>query len=75
MDTGTKVYDIRCYAVPTFKTPEQYVREKLKMLRGEMLIEPTADELNHLVELQTEGDIDRAVHSIIARHWNELEGR
>ena len=51
MDTENKTYDIRCYAVPTFVTSEQYVREKLKMLRGEMLIEPTEKELDHLFEL------------------------
>jgi hypothetical protein len=75
MQTENRVYDIRCYAVPSFKTPDQYIKEKLKMLRGEMFIEPTKEELDHLFELTDEGDIDRAVHSIIARHWNELEGR
>lgn len=52
-----------------FKTPEQYTNFKLDMLRKEMYINPTEDEIKHLRTLKTCGDIDRAVHSIIDRHW------
>lgn len=55
-----------------FKTPEQYVDFKLEMLRNEMYIEPTDKEVAHLRELKTMGDIDRAVHSIIERYWDEV---
>ena len=58
--------------LPEFSSPERYVRAKLKMLRNEMLIEPTDAEVLHLYELKTETAIDNAVHSIIARHWDEL---
>ena len=54
-----------------FKSPEQYVKGKLKMLRKEMYIQPTDAEVAHLNELKTMGDIDRAVHSIIERHWSD----
>ena len=58
-------------AVPTFRTPKQYVREKLKMLRTDMEIKPTKEEIAHLKELKTQGDIDRAVHDIIKRAWSD----
>lgn len=53
----------------TFITPEQYVEDKLEMLREEMYIYPTYDEVKHLKSLKTETSIDNAVHSIIDRHW------
>ena len=53
-----------------FESPELYVDFKLKMLRKEMYIEPTEPEVAHLKELKTMGDIDRAVHSSIDRHWS-----
>lgn len=52
-----------------FRNPKQYVECKLKMLRKHMYIEPTYDEILHLKTLKTRGDIDRAVASIIDRHW------
>lgn len=53
----------------TFVTPEQYVEDKIEMLREEMYIKPTDDEIAHLKTLKTEVSIDNAVHSIIDRHW------
>lgn len=53
-----------------FITPKQYADFKLVMLRKEMYIDPTEDEIAHLYELKTEGDIDRAVHTIIERAWS-----
>ena len=55
----------------TFKTPEQYVNRKLKMLNNEMYIYPTKDEIAHLRTLKTRIAIDNAVHSIIDRYWCE----
>ena len=55
-----------------FETPEQYVDFKLVMLRNDMYIEPTEDEVAHLKTLKTETAIDNAVHSIISRHWSEF---
>lgn len=51
---------------------DRYVDAKLKMLKCEMLIEATDEEINHLYSLKSETAIDNAVHSIIARHWDEL---
>lgn len=56
---------------PKFDSPEEYLKSKLRMLEYEMYIHPTQKELDHLRELKTRGDIDRAVHSIIDRHWSE----
>lgn len=66
-------FDVRCGAVPDFRNPKQYLREKLKILRDDMRIKPTWQELDHLNTLKTEGDIDRAIHSIIERAWSKYE--
>ena len=62
------VSDDRWFA--KFKTPEQYIEEKLKMLRYDMCIDPTEEELAHLSELTTEIAIDNAIHSIIDKYWS-----
>lgn len=54
----------------TFVTPGQYVEDKVAMLREEMCINPTSEEIEHLKTLKTEVSIDNAVHSIIDRHWS-----
>ena len=66
-----RYFDLRCGAVPDFKNPKQYVKEKLRILRDDMCIHPTVLEVDHLKSLKTEGDIDRAVHTIIERHWSK----
>lgn len=53
-----------------FKNPKDYVNRKLRMLRDDMWIEPTKEEIDHLYSLKTRGDIDRAVHSVIDRAWS-----
>ena len=52
-----------------FKDPQQYIEAKLKMLRKDMRITPTQEELDHLTGLTTATAIDNAIHSIIDRHW------
>ena len=63
-------FDIKTGAVPEFLNPKQYVDEKLQILQVDMYICPTSDEIDHLYTLKTQGDIDRAVHTIIERHWS-----
>ena len=70
--TGRKHGQYSEGCLPEFISADRYVMAKLKMLRYEMLIEPTHEEITHLYELKTETAIDNAVHSIIARHWDEL---
>ena len=70
MEKTLSKFDLRTGAIPPFVTPEQYVDAKLVMLEGEMYIHPTFEEIAHLRSLKTEGDIDRAVASIIHRHWD-----
>ena len=70
-ETDATVY-LRCGAVPVFVNPEQYVGMKLDMLRKDMKIKPSKEEVEHLYSLKTEGDIDRAVCSIIGRHWADF---
>ena len=54
---------------PLFKTPEKYIKEKVRILRRDFCIEPTQDELYHLNKLTTQIQIDNAILSIINRHW------
>lgn len=54
-----------------FKNPKQYVKAKLKMLRNDMFIKPTEEEIEYLYSLKTDVAIDNAVHSIIDRHWDK----
>lgn len=54
---------------PVFKTPEKYLKEKLKILSRDFHIEPTETELEHLKTLATQISIDNAILSVIARHW------
>ena len=68
---SSSYFDMRCGAVPDFITPEQYVDEKLEMLTVDMCIVLDDEEVRHLRTLKTEGDINRAVQSIIERHWSK----
>lgn len=54
-----------------FKDCAQYIDAKLTMLRKEMYIQPTDEEVLHLSKLRNKIAIDNAVHSIIDRHWGE----
>lgn len=51
---------------------ESYYKSKIKMLRKDMQIEPTVEEIRHLRSLKTVIAIDNAVHNIIERHWSEF---
>lgn len=70
---GTQGYDcerqIKAKWLIEFENPRQYVDDKLKMLQTEMYIQPTYEEIKHLYSLKTEGDIDRAIKTIINNHW------
>lgn len=54
-----------------FENPEQYIEFKLTMLRKDMMIEPTEEEIAMLRSKTTERDIDRACLAIINRAWSE----
>ena len=68
-ESESTYFDLRTGAVPEYLNPRQYVKEKLKILRRDMYIDPTKAEVDHLYSLKTQGDIDRAVHTIIERAW------
>lgn len=55
--------------IPKFENPNQFIEEKIKMLRKEFRIRLTNEEINHLYELKTEVDINAAVKTIINNHW------
>lgn len=54
-----------------FTSPEKYIKEKLRMLRKDMYIEPTLEELQNLNSKTTEVEIDAAVRKIVARAWSD----
>ena len=54
---------------PSFKNAKQYAKAKLKMLVNDFCIHPTETEIEHLYELSTESEINRAVRQIINNHW------
>lgn len=55
---------------PQFKTPEKYIKSKLKILSRDFHIEATEEEVRHLKILKTQIAIDNAVLSIINHHWD-----
>lgn len=55
---------------PIFKTPEKYVKDKLRILKRDFCIEATYEEVSHLKTLTTQTSIDNAILSIINRHWD-----
>ena len=54
---------------PQFKDKRQYVQAKLKILVSDFRICPTKKEIEHLYELSTESEINRAVRQIMNNHW------
>ena len=56
-----------------FITPEQYINEKLNMLRKDFRICPTRDERRRLESCKTEISIDNVVKSIILHHLEDEE--
>ena len=50
---------------PTFLTPEQYIKAKLKILHRDFYIDPTEAEIKHLYELKTQTAIDNAILTLI----------
>lgn len=48
----------------------KYVKQKLKMLKCDFLIEPTKDDVDNLMALNSEQAIDKWVVKIIKDHWN-----
>lgn len=55
---------------PIFRTPEQYIEQKLKILKRDFCVTATEAEVAHLNTLKTQIEIDNAVLSIIAHHWD-----
>lgn len=55
-----------------FINAKNYVDRKIRMLRQDMEIEPSGDEIKHLYSLKTRGDIDRAVAGLINKAWDNF---
>lgn len=55
--------------VPEFTTPEKFIEAKVKILREHMCIDLTDDDIAHLREYRTEGEINAAVKGLINKYW------
>lgn len=55
--------------IPEFITPEKYIDAKVKMLQEHMCIDLTDEDISHLYEYRTEGEINAAVKGIINKYW------
>lgn len=52
-----------------FTTVDRYVNYKLKILRNDMYINPTWEEISHMRDCQTRGAVDAAFRSLITKYW------
>ena len=50
-------------------TPEEYVKFKVKILKRDMCVTPTSEEMKKLYSLTDRSDIDRAVRAILDSRW------
>ena len=55
---------------PMFRTPRQYAKAKIEILKNDFYVNPTKEEEAHVYTLQTRIAIDNACQSIMDRHWN-----
>lgn len=51
--------------MPRQITLQNYINQKIKILKNQFIIPLTFDEINHFYELQTKDDVDRYSHKII----------
>ena len=49
---------------------EQYIDEKINLLKKHLMIKLTNKEITYLKSLTTEIQVDNAAKSIIKKHWN-----
>ena len=55
--------------VPEFTTPAKFIEDKVKILKEHMQIDVTDEDIRHLYEFKTEGEINAAVKGIINKYW------
>lgn len=54
-----------------FIDAQQYVFERVYILRNDFLIYPTDDELSRLKHMSIKKDIDKYIRKLIKKHWDE----
>lgn len=55
--------------VPEFTTPDEFIDARVEILRTHMEIEITEEDIAHLREYRTEGEINAAVKGLINKYW------
>lgn len=55
--------------IPTFDNPEQFIAEKVKMLREQFKIEVTDEDIAYLSQYKTENEINAAVKGLFNKYW------
>ena len=55
--------------IPKFKTPGQFITDKIEILRGQFNINLTAEDIDYLCQYKTENEINAAVKGILNKYW------
>lgn len=60
---------------PQFNNKDEYIADKVAILRGQFLVKVTPKDMDHLKSLKTEHEIDRACTAIIKKYFDEQDKR
>lgn len=60
---------------PVFNNKDEYIAEKVAILRGQFLVRVTTKDIEHLKSLKTEHEIDRACVTIIKKYFDAQDNK
>lgn len=72
MNRITGIHDDTSFSpsyIPEFVTPEGFIDERVTILREHLKIELTDEDIAHLREYRTEGEINAAIKGILNKYW------
>lgn len=55
--------------IPKFDRADKFIDEKVNILKDQMYIQVTDEDIEYLRQFKTEGDINAAVKRIINKYW------
>lgn len=62
-------HDCKDKFIPTFKNPDQYATEKIKILKRDFCVHPTDEDEKYIRQFKTEWDINAACREILNKYW------
>ena len=65
VDEEARIYG----CVPRFTNADKFIDEKVKILRDQLCIQITDEDIEFLRQFKTEGEINAAVKRIINKYW------